>query len=142
MSIRDIIDVINLAALIVFIFLLGGMLAIMTRRLSLYRRAGWPTPALLRRNLIFFGGLGGLVLESIVLRVVGGDLFTADSLFRLGFIAQYDVVAIMLFAYYLKVEAIDVSDPSTPDRRGRQGDQGIQGPPGPKGEKGDSGGTA
>lgn len=108
---KALIDAINVGALVVFVFLLGSLLAILGRRTVLYRRAGWSLPLLLRRNLIFFGTLGLLAGESMILRVVGGDLFTEPSLLRLAFILQYDVVFIGALAYYVKTEAIDIEDP-------------------------------
>jgi len=110
-NIAALIDTINTLALIVFIFLTGGLVAALTRRLYLYRAAQWPVPVLLKRNLIFFGGFGALILESVLLRVVGGDIFTGPTLLRLLFILHYDIIAIALFAYYLKVEVTDVDDP-------------------------------
>jgi hypothetical protein len=112
---KDAIATVNNIALIVTTFLLGGLIAVLGRRTYLYRKAGWKLPALLKRNLIFFGGLAGLIVESIVLRVVGGDLFTGDTLLRLLFVLHYDVIVVLLFAYYLKVEAVDVEDPHDED---------------------------
>lgn len=137
-AIHDLIDLINSIALGLIIFLLGGLIAVLGRRLYLYRKAGWPIPALLRRNLIFFGGLGGLVAESIILRSVAGDLFTGDTLLRLAFILHYDIIVILLFSYYLKTEAVDIEDPqTTPGPQGERGERGEQGIQGEKGEKGD-----
>lgn len=114
MTIHDAIEAVNAVALIVFIILSSALVAVLGRRIYMYRRAKWPIPLLLRRNLVFFGGLGGLVFESALLRVIGGALFTSDTILRLGFIVQYDVVALLLFSYYLKVEAMDVNDPRRP----------------------------
>ena len=105
------INLVNLIALWLFVFVTGGLVAVLTRRLLLYRRAERPTPLLLKRNLVFFGGLAGLILESVALRVIGGDLFTGDTLLRLLFVLHYDIIAIALFVYYLKTEISDVNDP-------------------------------
>jgi hypothetical protein len=110
-NIEALIETINVIFLAVFVFLTGGLVAALARRLYLYRAAKWPVPILLKRNLIFFGGFGALILESILLRVVGGDLFTGPTLLRLLYIAHYDVIATALFAYYLKVEVTDIDDP-------------------------------
>lgn len=109
--IADAISAVNSGAFIVIVAVLGALVAVLGRRLFLYRRAGWTVPLLLKRNLILFGGLGGLVSEAIVLRAVFPEAFTGDTLLRLAFIIHYDVVVIALFLYYLKVEALDVEDP-------------------------------
>lgn len=133
---KVIIDAINLGAVFILVFLVGALIAILGRRWALYRRAGWPIPTLLKRNLIFFGGLGGLIAEAVVLRVAGGDLFTAPSLLRLLFVIHYDIIFVLLFAYYLKVEALDVDDPVTKGDKGDKGDRGEKGDKGDKGEPG------
>ena len=106
-----IIDSINLLAAVVLVFLLGALVFTLVRRAYLYRKAGWSLPLLLRRNLILFGALGFLVGESVILRAVGGTLFTAPSLLRLLFILHYDVIVVLAFAYYLKTEITDIEDP-------------------------------
>lgn len=109
-DIHSLIDVINVVAFGIVIFLIGGLVAVLGRRLVQYRRAGMTIPVLLRRNLIFFGGIGGLVIESVALRAIAGDLFTGDTLLRLIFVLHYDVIVILLFTYYLKTEALDLDD--------------------------------
>lgn len=111
----SIIEAINLVAVVILVFLLGGLVTTLARRVWLYRRAQWPVPMLLRRNLIFFGGLGGLVAESIALRAIAGDLFTGDTLLRLLFVLHYDIITILLFSYYLKTEVTDINDPKDDD---------------------------
>ena len=134
---KDIIDGVNLIAVIMLVFLIGALVAILGRWWALYRRAGWAIPSLLKRNLIFFGGLGGLIIESIILRVVGGDLFTAPSLLRLLFVIHYDIIFVILFGYYLKVEALDMDDPQYKGDKGDKGDKGERGERGEKGDRGD-----
>lgn len=109
------IDAINQIAVVALLVVLGGLLTVLGRRVYLYRKAGWSIPLLLKRNLVLFGGLGGLVAESILLRAWLPDLFTGPTLLRLGFVLHYDIIVIILFLYYLKVEAFDIEDPQGDD---------------------------
>lgn len=110
----ELINAVNGVAVLIFLVLLGAVIVSMSRRVILYRRAGLPMPVILKRGWLLFGAMGLLASESVVLRVLGGDLFTGPTLLRLAFIIQFDVIFLTALAYYTKTELFDVDDEDTP----------------------------
>lgn len=65
MSPEQVLDLVNFAMLVMFVFGIALAMAKLLDRAVEYRRANWQQPRLLRRDLVFIGGLAisfGLIL--------------------------------------------------------------------------------
>jgi hypothetical protein len=107
------IDIVNFVAAILFLGLLGAVLFSMARRLRLYKQAELPVPVILKRGFVLFAALALLGFETLLIRAIGIDLAN-NSVLRLAFIVQSDIIMIGAFAYYAKVELFDIDDPNEP----------------------------
>ena len=108
--IPTLIAIVNFVALLAFVGLSGATLFAMVRRLVLFRRAEQPLPVLLKRGLVLIGALLIIGLELALLRVLEVTL-APDSLERLVFIVQSDLIILTALGYYTKVEIFDIDDP-------------------------------
>lgn len=106
--------ILNLTALFLLVALLGAGIYGMVRRFVLFRRAQKNIPSILRRDLMLFGALALVGLESLGLRALGVDLTEADPFVRFLFVAHWDAILLAAFAYWVKVELLDVDDPDKP----------------------------
>ena len=113
MTIHDLITLVNAVALMVFVGLSGATVFAMLLRLVAYRRASQPIPALLKRGLVLIGAFLVIGAEVVLLRAYDITL-AEDSLERLAFIVQYDLIILSALGYYTKVEIFDVDDPEKP----------------------------
>lgn len=110
MSLHGAIEVVNAIGLASFLVLLGAVVFSMLQRLYLYKTAGLPLPVILKRGLVLFAALSVLGGETAVLRILGIQ-FGQDSIERLLFIIQANIILIGAMSYYAKVELFDMDDP-------------------------------
>jgi hypothetical protein len=109
-NVPDLISAVNAAALVVFVALSGATVFAMLLRFVRFRRAGVPVPALLKRGLVLIGAFLIIGFDVVALRAYG-IILAEDSVERLVFIIQYDVIILTALGYYTKVELFDVDDP-------------------------------
>ncbi len=104
MAIAEIIDVVNLVAVVAFVVLLFAVVARMVLRLRSYRREGRQASVILRRD---FGLLTALLVifgSGILIRAFDVRVFLEDGLPRLVYVSVIDAFGIIALAYWTWVE--------------------------------------
>lgn len=109
-TVEGLTTVVNIVASILSLGLIGAILFSMLRRVIAYRKAEQGVPTLLKSGISLFLALSIIAVQTIVIRLLSITL-PPDSLERLVYITETDVIVIGALVYYAKAELFDVDDP-------------------------------
>jgi hypothetical protein len=104
----QIVVLVNGIGLILFTVLVGAILGLLVRRAQFYALARKTIPVILRRDLILFGALSIVGVETLLVRAAG---VVFESWTRLAFVLHWDIILIGALIYWISVELNDIDDP-------------------------------